>query len=365
MSVIDRNFVVFEGPDFSGKSTLMAAVIKRLEADAIPHVALREPGGTEFGERLRKVIISEYNETIHPEADILAHMAYRIQNVREIIAPNLKEGKWVLTDRFLYSTWCLQVQANLDTHPHLPELMMGLMPVVTGGLIPEPVVFLVNVPKETRDARKAARVAEGGWLDRYESYSEAAVNRIEAAYEQMHQGPSTFVIDGLLPLEEQVEIVLETIRAHEARVVLAKEDEEKRRKLLLEVTEGTKKDEEEAAPVAEQDLDPEFVDPNPVPNDFDLEASLEKYAQENVVDALFDEVPRDELESVKAEYRGVAKEIAREIFERTGGDQTIFSGSRVGQLNQQIHSLFYYGIKLLTWKSVLAKKASVDESTPS
>lgn len=366
MSVTDRNFIVFEGPDFSGKSTLHKAVVARLQSEGIEPVTLREPGGTELGERLRKVILSDYNETVHPETDILLHTAYRVQNVREIIAPALKAGKWVVTDRFMYSTWCLNVQAHLDTHPHLPNLFMSLMPVVTGGQIPEPVVFLVNTPKEVRLERARQRAIEEGGLDRMEKLPDDVQNRIDASYEQLRGAPSTIVLDGSLPLEEQVDFVINAMAEHRQRIQDMADDEAKRKEELLAVTEGRKKHDE----IAEEQIPAEPPsDINPVEAEFDLEVSLVRYAEENIVDALFDEVPTADLERVKAHYKEVAIDIVRDIFHHTGGDKTIFMGSRVGQLNQKLHSLIHFGHKLIVRNEMLAAKKAAgvgaDESLSS
>lgn len=357
MSVAGRKFTVFEGPDFSGKSTLHKAFVKSFLDEGEEVVTLREPGGTELGERLRKLILAEYNETVHPETDILLHMAYRVQNVREIIVPALAEDKLVVSDRFLYSTWCLNVQRFLDTHPHLPDLFMSLMPAVTGGRIPEPLVFLIKTPKEIREARREAARAEGK-LDRMEQLSPEIQDRIDASYVQMENGPSTIIVDGSLPLEEQVAFCRQAFAEFQQRLVEAKENEERRKADLLAVTEGKKT---HAEVLAEQS---ETVDPQPVEEspEFDLEASLEAYAEKNIIDALFDEVPSDKLPEVIAEYRALAKEIVREIFKRTGEDQTIFHSSRVGQLNQHIHSVFHFGHKLKLWKERVAKQDPVDES---
>lgn len=362
MSVTGRKFTVFEGPDFSGKSTLHKAYIERLQSKGIEPVVLREPGGTELGERLRKVILSEYNETVHPETDILMHMAYRVQNVRETIAPALREDKWVVMDRFLYSTWALNVQRYLDTHPTLPDLFMSLMPAVTGGVIPEPVVFIVKTPKEIRDQRREARRLEEG-LDRMELLPEDIQARIDAAYEQLEQGPSTLVVDGTLPLEEQVDFVINSMEQHLERIALEQEERAKRTADLLAVTEGKKTNAE-----VEQERHSEGPsDINPIPADFDLESALVKYAEENIVDGLFDEVPTAQLEAVKAYYKEVAIDIVRDIFAHTGGDTTIFTGSRVGQLNAKIHSLVHYGYKLKVREQMLADKkvtaGEADENT--
>lgn len=358
MSVTGRKFTVFEGPDFSGKSTLHAAFVKALAEQGEDVVALREPGGTELGERLRKIILSDYNETVHPETDILMHMAYRVQNVREIIAPALAEDKFVVADRFLYSTWCLNVQRFLDSHKHLPDLFMSLMPTVTGGIIPEPLVFLIKTPKEIREARRQA-VREKGELDRMEQLAPEIQDRIDAAYIQLENGPSTITVDGSLPLEEQVAFCLSALDAFQQRLVEEKANEERRRADLLAVTEGKKTN----AEIAEERATETPAEPSQEDVGFDLEASLEEYAEKNIVDALFDEVPADQLPTVVAEYKALAKEIVREIFKRTGEDQTIFHPSRVGQLNQHIHSVFHFGHKLKLWKERVAEKDPVNESS--
>jgi len=127
----NRTFIVLDGPDFSGKSTLMEAFLSRLSDSGQAFVALREPGDEvgkpSLAEDIRKALLSERVETVHPETDILLHTGYRMQNVKNIIIPGLEAGKWVISDRFIFSTWCLNVQAHIDTHPHLVDLMYGLM----------------------------------------------------------------------------------------------------------------------------------------------------------------------------------------------------------------------------------------------
>lgn len=360
MQVTDRNFIVFEGPDFSGKSTLHKAVAKRLREQGIEPVVVREPGGTELGERLRKVILSEYNETVHPETDILMHMAYRTQNVREIISPALKEGRWVLVDRFLYSTWCLNVQRFLDTHPQLPDLFMALMPTVTGGIIPEPFVFIVKTPKEVRIQRRDAR-AEAEGLDRMELLSEEIQVRIDASYEQLEQGPSTLVIDGMLPIEEQVDFVLNAVKEHHEKIIEASKAKERLKEEINKINEEVKDE-----PSTQPSIEPDFSE-DQIKDEFDLETTLVQYAEQNIVDGLFDEVPTAELEETKAHYKEVAIDIARDIYRLTNNDKTIFSSSRVGQLNQKIHSLIHYGHKLKTRETQMASRKVAqgcsDEST--
>lgn len=362
MSVIGRNFLVLEGSDFSGKSFLHKAIVERLKSTGIEPVVVREPGGTELGERLRKIILSDYNETVHPETDILMHMAYRTQNVREIIAPALREDKWVVMDRFMYSTWALNVQRFLDTHPALPELFMSLMPTVTGGIIPEPVVFIIKTPKEIRLQRREKRAQEKG-LDRMELLPEVIQDRIDAAYIQLEQGPSTLVVDGTLPIEEQVDFVLTAMKEHVERIEQMAKEEEQRKAELMAVAEGKKTN----AEIEQERAVAQPADINPVPADFDLESALVQYAEQNIVDGLFDDVPTALLEPIKAHYKEVAIDMVRDVFNSTGGDTTIFAGSRVGQLNRHVHSIIHYGYKLKVREQMLADKKAqggTDESTP-
>lgn len=342
----NRIFVVVDGPDFGGKSTLMKAFLAEVEARGIDHVAMREPGcfpgSDSLAEELRQVLIrNRDNEKVHPEADVMLHMAYRTQNVKNVIIPALNEGKWVISDRFLFSTYCLNVQANLPTHPHLNDLFFGLMPYAAAG-IPEPLTFILDTPRAIRDERAALA---GDKKDRYESQAPDVHDRIEAAYEHLRSSPSCKFIDGTLPLETQVAVMFETIQSFQENVLEIQKQQAARTEAMAEDKQAA----QEQAVDLKTELDAD--------TEWDLEAQVAAYVKTNVTemaDQLFDGTPPEDLVEVLAKAEVFAAEMARTVFHRTNGDRTVFHPSRVGQINQKVHSMLSWGHARDQWTKYFA-----------
>lgn len=101
-------FIVFEGPDGSGKTTILKKVIDILKADNITVKTYREPGGTEISEKIRSIIIDNENIMMNPKAEALLFAASRAQLVEEKIRPDLEAGNIVICDRFVLSSICYQ-----------------------------------------------------------------------------------------------------------------------------------------------------------------------------------------------------------------------------------------------------------------
>ena len=99
--------IVFEGPDAVGKSTQIALTKKYLEELGHKVVLTREPGGTEVGLMLRKILL-ETNLNIDPHAEALMMASDRAQDVHEIIMPAIERGDIVLSDRFIPSSLVYQ-----------------------------------------------------------------------------------------------------------------------------------------------------------------------------------------------------------------------------------------------------------------
>jgi dTMP kinase len=92
--------ITFEGPEGSGKTTLIGSVTEKLAACGEEPLVLREPGGTELGERIRNILLDPASEGMCAETELLLMVASRAQLVREKIAPALEAGMIVLCDRF-------------------------------------------------------------------------------------------------------------------------------------------------------------------------------------------------------------------------------------------------------------------------
>ena len=105
---MDRGrLITIEGIDGAGKSTLAAALLDALKARGLDVTLLREPGGVPAAERIRELVIDpDLHVTARTEA--LLYAAARAQLVEEAIEPLLREGKWVLLDRFIDSSLAYQ-----------------------------------------------------------------------------------------------------------------------------------------------------------------------------------------------------------------------------------------------------------------
>lgn len=101
-------FVTIEGPEGSGKSSVTKEVVKLLEKDGKEVVLTREPGGTPIAEQIREVILNKENTAMDPVTEALLYAAARRQHLKEKVWPLSKEGKIIISDRFLDSSLAYQ-----------------------------------------------------------------------------------------------------------------------------------------------------------------------------------------------------------------------------------------------------------------
>ena len=104
-------FISFEGPEASGKSSQILLLSKYLKKNNIPFIVSREPGGTDFAEKLRKLILDNKSRINNLE-ELLLLMAARSNHINEVIVPNLKKGKIVISDRYADSSFVYQGYVN-------------------------------------------------------------------------------------------------------------------------------------------------------------------------------------------------------------------------------------------------------------
>lgn len=128
-------FITFEGTEGSGKSTLIQALAQVIQAQGIPVIVTREPGGSGVAEKIRQVIL---HEKMDPKTELLLYEASRAEHLAEKIRPALAEGKWVLCDRYTDSTHAYQGTAR-----GIPEKEIDIANrLATDGLKPDLTVFL-------------------------------------------------------------------------------------------------------------------------------------------------------------------------------------------------------------------------------
>ncbi|WP_294352784.1 dTMP kinase [uncultured Clostridium sp.] len=101
-------FIVFEGGEGSGKSTILDKIYNWLQEENLDCIKTREPGGIKISEQIRSVILDSKNTEMDGRTEALLYAAARRQHLVEKVIPALKEGKIVLCDRFLDSSLAYQ-----------------------------------------------------------------------------------------------------------------------------------------------------------------------------------------------------------------------------------------------------------------
>lgn len=101
-------FITLEGPDGSGKSTVVESLSEYFNNSKIDYIFTREPGGTDIGEDIRNIILDNKNTLMFSRTEALLYAASRSQHVHEKIKPALQAGKVVLCERFVLSSLVYQ-----------------------------------------------------------------------------------------------------------------------------------------------------------------------------------------------------------------------------------------------------------------
>ena len=128
MSAIPGRFLTIEGIEGVGKSTQVARLSRGLTLRRIAHVVTREPGGTPLAERIREIVLNSRDEALPPAAELLLMFAARAVHLTNHVEPNLREGRWVVCDRFTDATYAYQGggrRLSMETIRQLETLVQG------------------------------------------------------------------------------------------------------------------------------------------------------------------------------------------------------------------------------------------------
>ncbi|RMH64815.1 MAG: dTMP kinase [Calditrichaeota bacterium] len=188
---LNKHFISFEGIDFSGKSTQINLLKEYIREKGARVYVLREPGGTEISEQIRKVLLDKKHGNMHPRAELLLYSAARIQLTTEKIIPTLKRDAYVIADRFVDSTTAYQGYGR----GLQPDMIAYINQVATLGLLPS-VTFYLDIEPKRAFERCAKR---GNQKDRLESAGLDFFKKVAQGYKEIARNyPNRFhVMDAM------------------------------------------------------------------------------------------------------------------------------------------------------------------------
>ena len=164
-------FITFEGIEGSGKTTQNQKLAAHLQELGQAIIQTREPGGTSFGTTVRQWVLDPNNHFSHPLTEVLLFYADRLEHLATVIEPALADGKTVLCDRYVDSTWAYQVGGRRVS----PQVIDHLNDVA----IRKPDLTILLDISEEEGIRRAKKRAQ---LDRFEQEEMAFHQRVRQAY---------------------------------------------------------------------------------------------------------------------------------------------------------------------------------------
>lgn len=193
-------YIAFEGGEGCGKSTQAARLAERLDA-----TLTREPGATEFGARLREILLNGADLNFGARSEALLMAADRAQHVDVVVKPSLERGAPVISDRSAFSSIAYQGagrQLGVDVVRELNDWAIA-------GRWPD-VVVLLKVDGDTAWSRL------GRDRDRFESEPTEFHNRVRDAFDELAKSnpDSWLVVDGIGPVDDVAERVWTAVSTH-------------------------------------------------------------------------------------------------------------------------------------------------------
>ena len=194
-----HRYIAIEGADGAGKSTIAAAVVDRLRAAGRSVRLVREPGGTEIGEEIRRLLL--HGSEMSPWTEALLFAAQRAQLVDEVVGPALEAGDLVVSDRSYFSSLAYQGEARglgVETVRSINEAGLA-------GVVPDLVVVLWLDPDVA-----LARQEE---LDRIGAEGEDFQRLVANSYRRLAEAEPERVrlVDADRPVEAIVDEIMELI----------------------------------------------------------------------------------------------------------------------------------------------------------
>ena len=198
-------FITFEGPDGAGKSTQIEYLRQYFEERGYETIFTREPGGTRISEQIREMLLSKENSDMTSRTEALLYAASRAQLVEEVIEPALRQGKIVISDRYIDSSIAYQGFGR-DLGPEVAEInKFGVK-----GLEPDLTFLMMLDPEKSKERLNEQE------LDRLESEDIEFKKRVIQGFQSVSEEYRfrVKVIDASLPKEEIRDEIRDTVEWH-------------------------------------------------------------------------------------------------------------------------------------------------------
>lgn len=181
-------FVVFEGIDFSGKSSQAKRLASKLKEQGFDVVSTWEPGGTKTGALIREAIM-DANGELAPKTELMLFAADREQHLKEIIFPALEKGQVVICDRYTWSTCAYQLARG--------NALKDVMFLTQVPIEPDLTIFLDIDYKTKRERQKAI----GRNSNRFDKEKKDFFEAVRKNYKRLAKNASQQAPDRLLQID--------------------------------------------------------------------------------------------------------------------------------------------------------------------
>ena len=205
-------FITFEGTDGCGKTTQLRLLASRVRGLGREVVETVEPGGTEIGRQIRRILLDPENSALHARAELLLYFASRTQNVEQVIRPALAGGTIVLCDRFTDSTLVYQgCGRGLQT-----DSILQLDRYACSDLSPDLTILIDIDPEESRRRSLKRNRQTGSHETRFDDESATFHHRVREGYHALaRQSPERIrMISGAGSVDEVAELVWTEVEPH-------------------------------------------------------------------------------------------------------------------------------------------------------
>ncbi len=207
-------FIVFEGLDGSGKSSLMSALETQLHSKGLKVLRTREPGGTQLGDEIRSLILRTQGEAPTKRTELLLYEASRSQHVDQVIRPAILKKEWVLCDRFTASSVAFQAGGRDISEDWVEKLNE----FATDGVNPDVTILLDLSVEESRRRRNNRTQSGGPKEDRIESEADSFHEKVRQSFlkqSRQNNNGQWIVLDASLSPQSLIEKLMSELKGLE------------------------------------------------------------------------------------------------------------------------------------------------------